>query len=189
MPIGPRIGLSIGPAVGVDISDPGISGTVWTLVKTSGVDGAYDAAAYTSAIFTGTTVLSFVIPTPAGGSGDAFAIGLSADNPDTNYTGIDFGLIDDVGTMFRSANGVLVNLGATVAGDRWEIVRTMPSGAVTVKKNGVLVSTFAGTSVAALLADSSFRFTGDQARSVRVSHNGAGVDLSWTTSGVTATRE
>jgi hypothetical protein len=164
-------------------------GRSWALLKTGGVDGTYDASGHTDAIFTGTTIVSFVIPAAVGGSGDAFCVGLSADNPNANYTGIDFGLINDVGTMFRNANGVLTSLGATVRGDRWEVVRTMPGGAVTCRKNGVVVSTFAGTSVAALYVDSSLRFTSDRVPSVGVTHDGVAVDLVLTTVNTSATKE
>lgn len=179
--IGVHVGLDVGPVRGAT------EAPTWALAKTGGVDGAYDAQAYTNESFTGTVSLEFTIGTVSGG-GDAFIVGLSADNPDASYTGIDFGLLDDVGTMYRAENGAFVSLGATVPGDVWKITRTAGTGAVTYYKNGALVSTSSNTSTAALVVDSSLRFTGDTVTGVTVTTTARQV-LTWTTSGVTATEE
>jgi hypothetical protein len=184
---GATIGERLGPRVGL-VRGAVDEQTIWTLHKSGGVSGDWDATAYTAANLTGTTVLSFTVATVDGAS-DAYTIGLSADNPDASWNNIDFALMNDAGTMYRNANGVLTSLGATVAGDDWTITRTMPGGAVTIDKNGANVSTFAATSVAALLIDSSFRFANDPVNSVAVTDGGVGIAIEWTTSGVTATQE
>lgn len=154
----------------------------YTITKTAATS-VFDSSAFTAAVYTGDLVVEFEPPAPGS---DAFAVGISADNPNADYTGIDFGLLCDTGTMYRAENGVLTSLGATIAGDVWEIRRSIATGAVTYWKNGVLVSTSPATSVAPLLVDTSFRFVGDQIAHVNV--NGA-AEVSWTTVGVTATEE
>jgi hypothetical protein len=190
--IGPRIGVEIGIAAGLEMGSsggaPAAAQTIWTLQKTGGVSGDWDATAYTDALFTGTTVLSFTIA-PIDGASDAYAIGLSADNPDPSWNTIDFAVLNDAGTMYANENGALTALGATVPGDDWTVTRTMGGGAVTIHKNGVLAHTFAGSSVAALRVDSSFRFSNDPVNAVAVTDGGVGIALAWTTSGVTATQE
>lgn len=163
-------------------------GTLWTLTKTGGVDGNYDAQAYTNESFTGTVNVQFTIPTVSGG-GDAFIIGLSADNPDASYTGIDFGLLNDTGTMYKSENGVLVSLGATSAGDIWKIERVIATGAVTYYKNGAVANTSSNTSTAALIADTSLRFSGDAPIHIGVNTPTGGQSITWTMANVTATQE
>jgi hypothetical protein len=184
---GATIGERLGPRVGL-VRGAAVEGTIWTLQKTGGVSGDWDAQAYTDAIFDGTVVLSFTIA-PVDGGSDSFGLALTEDNPDGSFVNHDFGLLNDAGTMNRNANLTLVGLGATVPGDVWTITRTMPGGAVTIHKNGGLVSTFPLTSTNALRVDSSFRFANDAVGAVGVTHNGSGVALSWTTSGVTATQE
>jgi hypothetical protein len=153
----------------------------WTLTKTGGVHGNWDAEAYSNESFTGTTELQFTIAT---GGGAAFTVGLSADNPDADYTGIDFGFLYDAGTLYRSENGALTNLGAAAANDVLKIVRTAGTGAVTYFKNGGLVSTSPGTSVAALIVDSSFRFSNNSVSGLTV--NGGASTFTMTENGVTA---
>lgn len=175
--IGPNVGLAVGPRVGV------VSPT-WTLEKTGGVSGSYDAEAYTVESFAGTVELFFTIDAAV----DAYAIGLSADNPDANYNTIDRALHNDTGTMYKNEDAALTAIGACAPGEEWSIRRTMPGGAVSYRKNGVEVATGAAA-VGALIVDSSFRFTGDRVTGVRVEVNGVGQDLTWGGTGVTATEE
>lgn len=155
--------------------------TSYDLVKTGGVHLNWDAQAYSNETFTGTTVLEFTL-----GANNGQAIGLSADNPDADYTTIDFALLNDAGTMYRAENGALTLIGATSVGDVWTITRAAGTGAVTFRQNGVLASTATGTSLAALRVDSSFRFTNSTIENVSVTAGTLQV-LTFTTSGVTAT--
>ncbi len=177
---GIRSGLQSGMRSGINASYSAGFAT-WSLEKTGGVNASWDAQAYSNETFTGTTVLQF---TRAAGNGSC--IGLSADNPDANYTGIDFGLLNDNGTMYMNENGVLTSIGATAVNDVWSITRTAGTGAVTFRQNGSLVATAVGTSVAALRVDSSFRFTADIVTTLTVTAGSLQL-MTFTTSGVTAT--
>lgn len=155
---------------------------LYTLTKSGGVDGTYDAQAYTSETFAGTISVEFEIVSVGS---VAFCVGLSGDNPNASYTGIDFGLLQSAGTMNRNENGALTSLGSTVVGDVWRVTRTIGTGAVTYYKNGALVSTSSNTSAAALLVDSSFRFAGNQAANVRIFDGGADKTVTWNPTNVT----
>lgn len=178
---GIRSGLRNGLRSGLNPGGAPAGFTTWTLEKTGGVHIQWDAEAYSNETFLGTTVLAFVL-----GPNNGQAIGLSADNPDADYTTIDFALLNDGGTMYRSENGALTLIGATVPGDEWTVTRTAGTGAVTFHQNGALVSTATGTSLAALRVDSSFRFTTSTIEDVTVT-NGTLQVLTFTTNGVTAT--
>ncbi len=149
----------------------------WVLTKTGGVDGTYDASAYTAESFPLTITVQFKIVSAL----YAHIVGLSADNPDANYTGIDFGLLNDVGTMYKAENSVLTSLGATVAGDIWKVTRTMPSGAV--------VDTSAGTSTAKLIVDSSIRAASNTISGVQVYDAFLRQPVTWLLTAATATKE
>lgn len=158
--------------------------TTYTITKTGGSSGTYDASAYTAITYASTINVQFTIGTAA----QAYIVGLSADNPDDNYTGIDFGLLNDVGTMYRAENGSLTSLGSTVSGDVWKVTRTIGTGAVTYYKNGSLVSTSPSTSTASLCVDSSFRFASDAVNTVSVTDSlGASLPVTWTSTNVTVT--
>lgn len=177
---GLRSGLQSGIRSGINASySAGFS--TWTLVKTGGVNVTWDAQAYSNETFTGTTVLEYTL-----GANNGQAVGLSADNPDADYTGIDFALLNDAGTMYRSENGSLTAIGATVPTDVWRITRTVGTGAVTFHQNGALVSTAVTTSVAALRVDTSFRFTNGTVSALTLT-NGTLQLLTFTAANVTAT--
>ncbi len=177
---GLQSGLQSGLRSGIN---PSLSAgfTTWQIVKTGGVNVSWDAQAYSNETFTGTTVLEYTL-----GANNGQAIGLSADNPDADYTGIDFALLNDAGTMYRSENGALTLIGATIVGDVWRITRTAGTGAVTFHQNGALVSTATGTSVAALRVDSSFRFTNGTVSGLTLT-NGTLQALTFTAVNTTAT--
>lgn len=156
--------------------------TVFNIAKTAGVNGAYDATAYTNQSYTGDVEVEFKVEL----TGDALAFGLSADNPDANYTGIDYAAINDSGTFFKSLNGTLTNVGSLVANDVVKIARVISTGVVTFYKNGVSVSTATGAT-GTLLVDSSFRFSGDTALSVKVTVAGVAQAVTWTTTNCTVT--
>lgn len=187
MSIGLRIGLRslrVGAPIGVSGDGP----PPYRITKTGGVSGNYDAAASTAAVYTGTVSVEWTIVSTA--FSEEAAVGLSADNPDTSYTGIDKGMITSSGVMFTTENGGgFVNLGATGPGDQWKIERVIGTGAVTYYKKvaGVWVSqaVSGSTTVAPLLVDTAFRFTSDAVRNVIVTHNGAPVTVSWTAVNVT----
>lgn len=178
-------GLRVGIRTGVDQQ---VVLPTWRFTKTGGTASGWDAQAYSVETFAATVSLQFAVATITGG-GDAYSIGLSADNPDANYTGIDFALINDNGTMYKNENSSLTSLGATVAGDVWQITRTMPGGAVTYSKNGSVVNTSSNTSSSALRLDSSMRFTGDTVRGISITTAVGHERLTWTTDGVTVTQE
>ncbi len=187
MRIGPRIGLAIGVSIGGEPSGVAAVPT-WLLTKTGGVGGNWDAEARTAVIYAGTVSVEFSVASPIISS--EFTIGLSADNPDTDYTSIDFSLAIASGAMFViENNGAFVNLGAPILSDVWRVTRTMPSGAVTYYKNGVLVHTSVGTSVATLLVDSSFRFASNAADNVSVSTAAGAQLITWTLTNITASEE
>ncbi len=149
--------------------------------KTGGVNGTYDASAYTSTSFAGDVEITTTILSTA----YAYCVGLSADNPDANYTGIDFSLFNDNGTMWSGENGSLTNRGTVAAGDIIKIERVFSTGAVKGYKNGSLVFTYTGTSTAALIGDTSLRFTGDVVANVKITVAGVLQNITWTTTGVT----
>jgi hypothetical protein len=181
--IGPRIGASIGAAIGPVSSAPVEAS--YALEKTGGTNGGWDAQAYSTETFAATVTLEFVVDNTVG---DAYSVGLSADNPDANYTGIDRGLLQDNGTMYSNENGALVSLGACAADEVWSIVRTMPGGAISYQKDSVEQA--AGTALeSALLVDSSFRFTGDSVSGLRVTTASGENEITWTADGITVTEE
>lgn len=177
---GIRSGLRVGLRSGLNPSDA-VGFATWEFVKTGGVHISWDASATSDQTFLGTTVLQFTL-----GANNGQAIGLSADNPDDDYTTIDFALLNDGGTMYRSENGSLTLIGATIVGDVWTITRTAGTGAVTFHQNAGLVSTASGTSLDPLMVDCSFRFTNSTLEDITVT-NGTLQLMTFTTNGITAT--
>lgn len=172
----------------VSIFEFGVAGTpaltTYTITKTGGSSGSYDASAYTAITYASTISVQFTVGTAA----QAYIVGLSADNPDNNYTGIDFGLLNDVGTMYQAENGSLSSLGSTTTGDVWKVTRAIGTGAVTYYKNGSLVATSGSTTTASLCVDSSFRFASDAVNTVSVTDAvGASLPVTWTSTNVTVT--
>jgi hypothetical protein len=153
----------------------------WTLQKTGGVHGDWDVGAVTSQSFASTVQIEATVD---GTTTVACGIGLSADNPDGNYTGIDFMLLQDGATLYKSENGALTSLGVVAATDVLKIVRTMPGGAVEYFKNGVSLNVSSNTSTAALIGDSSFRFSNNSLSSVKITA-GALQPVTWSGTGMT----
>lgn len=148
--------------------------TYYTVRKTTATS-LYDGGSFSNSSFAG-DVSAFM---RVSWNGDAVAFGLSADNPNYDYTGIDFGVINDTGTFYQSENGTLTSRGTLTAGDVVEIRRTVATGVVACYKNGVLAFTFTGTSTAALIVDSSLRFDTDHA-TLWITSGGSPATTTWT---------
>lgn len=183
------VGIRVGPAVGVRAGvNPAINRAVaYSLQKTGGVNGTYDAQAYTAETFAGTVYVDYTIVDAT----DQFIVGLSADNPDANYTGIDRGPLFDGGTVWKSENGVLTNIGAAVANDVLRVERVAGTNAVNYYKQTGGIGAFAllatGTALAgSLIVDSSFRLSGD-ACAVAIVAGGLYQRVTWNVVNVTAT--
>lgn len=146
------------------------------IVKTGGVSGNYDAQAYSTETWAGGVSVEWTALTA---SGDAYAIGLSLDNPNADYTGIDRALVLDSGTLFQSENGSLTNLGAYANGDKFCVHREA-SNVVRYYKNGALIATGANLT-GSVLVDSSFRFSSDRASDVIVRSNSLPQRVTWNT--------
>lgn len=158
---------SIAADMTITVASAGPTITYWNISKTAGANGSYDASAYTNQSWAGDVFVEWCAFTPA-----AYAniVGLSADNPDANYTGIDRGILCDVGPLYKSENGVLTSLGVSaVAGDRLGVGRV--GTAITYYKNGVSIGT--GTALAgSVIADTSIRFSADQIWAIYVRNGG-----------------
>lgn len=146
----------------------------WNMIKTS-AGASYDAGART----TQTWSADVYVETTLGYTGDTWALGLGADDPDQDYATIDFAVLNDSGAMFAYENGVGTNLGITPAiGEVWRVARE--GTAMKIYKNGVVVHTFTGTSSGAIHVDSAIRIQGSAIRSIRVVAAGVEQDITWT---------
>ncbi len=156
----------------------------YTIQKTGGVSGNYDAEAYTAASYASNVSVEFTVADI-----NECGVGLSADNPDASYTGIDFLIVISGGTAYRSANGVLTSLGAIVLGDVFMVSRAIGTGVVSIFKNGAAASTptFVATSVASLRVDSFFRHASDIVTGVIVQTSNGYEEVTWTTTNTTVT--
>lgn len=156
--------------------------TCFDIQKTGGTDLIYDSQAYTNESWTGTVEVFWTWD-------DLLvnvAVGLSADNPDANYTGIDRAILTQGnGQLYKSENGTITALGVgIVAGDTVSVERVMPGGAITYKKNGSSIGS--GTaSTGTLIVDSSFRGAMDYVSDVKVKIGGVDQALTWVTTNTT----
>lgn len=162
----------------------GYATTSYQIRKTAGANGTYDAQSYTTQTYAGTVSVEWVVCDAA----DAFVIGVSSDNPDANYTGIDRALACDAGTVWKCENGVLTSYGSYVIGDHFRVERVTGTDAVTYYKNGVSLGTGA-TLAGSLLIDSSFRFSADRATNVVVKSAGTAQSVTWNNTSTTVHTE
>lgn len=152
------------------------------LQKTGGVDGNYDAQAYTNQTFAGTVYAEWKLDDTAVN----FVIGLSADNPNSNYTGIDFGACSQGDAKYyKMENGTPTFLANVTTGDVFRVERTIGTGAVEYKLNGATLGTSAFTSTTPLLVDSSFRGAFDHVGDLKVFAAGVQQRLTWSSTNVT----
>ncbi len=146
----------------------------WNMIKTA-AGATYDAGARTSQAFAG----DVYVETKLGNTGDTWAIGLGADDPDQDYASMDYAVLNDSGAMYAYANGVGTNLGiAPAIGEVWRVARE--GSAVKIYKDGVVVHTFAAASAGAIHVDSAIRIQGSTIRNIRVVAAGVEQDVTWT---------
>lgn len=146
----------------------------WNMIKTA-VGVTYDAGARTVETWAG----DVYVETTLGYTGDTWALGLGADDPDQDYASIDYAVLNDSGAMYAYANGAGVNLGiAPAITDVWRVARE--GTAVKIYQNGVVVHTFAAASAGAIHVDSAIRMQGSTIRNIRVVAAGVEQDITWT---------
>ncbi len=159
---------------------PLVTGPGSTLIQTTA--GAWGTAAANSTnTFTGDGYVEFTI---TDSSSNEFMIGLSADNPDLNYTGIDFALYfyGGINAELRE-NGAAGSSTSYVLGDVFKVQRSGTT--ITARKNGITFATASATSSAALLIDSSFNNLGAQVAGVKLYVTGVRTAITWTSTNVT----
>lgn len=177
MSIGARIGSRVGARAGSRVSAPPAAAIdTWTMTKSGGVGGVFDAGASSVQTCAGACRLEFTVPT----SGSERAIGLSQNDPDQNYNTVQWGL-DFPGTtvyVIETVGPVLAALGPFTAGDDFAIVK-LPSGIIEYYQNGAKIYESATVSATALRIDSAMADAASQFTAIKLFDNGNQVPITW----------
>ncbi len=131
-------------------------GTGSKLEKTGGLGFGFDAGAAGAGFLYGDGAVRFTTPTL-----DVLVVGLSADNPDADYTGIDYGIGFSSGSVYILENGAIAATPSPhVAGESFEVRRD--GSTVVYSQGGVDIYTSTVASTSPLLIDSSFYSPGNR---------------------------
>lgn len=170
---------------------PAFSTISYYLHRTGGVSGNWDSQAYSTETFAGTCSVEWTVSY----NQSIYSIGLSADNPDASYTGIDRALLLDGGIVYKNENGSLTSYGSFNNGDKFKVERDGSNNVTYYRDSGSgWTSLGSGTSLSgSLIVDSSFRIIGegaiDRANTVVVRSAGTPQTITWNTTNVTAFQE
>jgi hypothetical protein len=154
--------------------------------KTGGVSGNYDAQSYSSATYSGAISIEWTM----GHGDDAVGVGISLDNPDANYTGIDRLILTDSGSVYKSENGSLTLLTTYVASDQLKLERDGSNNITAYKKTNGGSWTSIGTLTSlsgSVIVDTTFRFTTDRVDGLTVINGGSPVTVTWNNTNTTVT--
>ncbi len=155
-----------------------------TLTKTGGVDGNWDAGAFSVESFAANGYLQ----TTAGPHGPlARMIGLSTTNADAVWDTIHFGLLlGGTGDLFVVESSSFNHTTTYASGDVLRIRRTGTT--ITYEKNGAVFYTSGTASTGALYVDTSFQTAAANVKNVILFDDGSPLAVTWTgVTGVTAT--
>ncbi len=157
-----------------DLSDQAAAAT-WTITKTSGTGGTYDAGASTVQSIAGDGSVFFV----AGSPQTDVVFGFNANDASQDYTDIDYGLFLQAGpgSLQVFEQGALRFTGGYAFGDYLEIRRIGTT--VTYYKNGVLQYTSGVASSGALNVDSALASSGSSVQSIWLVDAGVRKGLTW----------
>jgi hypothetical protein len=154
--------------------------------KSGGVSGNYDAQSYSSATYSGAISVEWTM----GHGDDAVGVGISLDNPDANYTGIDRLILTDSGSVYKSENGSLTLLTTYVASDQLKLERDGSDNITAYKKTNGGSWTSIGTLTSlsgSVIVDTTFRFTTDRVDGLTVVNGGSPVTVTWNNTSTTVT--
>lgn len=144
--------------------------------KTGGSFGTFDAGAISNQTLAGDGYVECV----AQATNNAF-IGLSLDNPDANFTGMDLAAyLTTTLYTWEQTGGVFAERSTLSPGD---IVRVRRTGTtVTVEKNGSTVHTFAGTMGSTPFVDTSIGDLNAVLGDIKLYDAGVQVAITWASS-------